>query len=401
MSATDPLDLVVHPFQTSGPDQLAGRVVALQAGREVARVLFRIPASQGPFATITPRTAALTFLLPAMRLRVPLRVDGAMDPLTIAQLQAWQEITAAWSGSRLTPVPIEATGWGHANRRVDGPLSVLMAFSGGVDSCHSFWRHRRAARGPAVVHAGLMVHGFDVPLNRQAEFDGAMARTRTILESHGAQAWQVATDIRRLERTFGFDWEEEAHGVFLAACLSTHERDIDALMIASTYPARSLRMPWGSNPVTDPLLGGPHPLLHDGTAFSKWEKVAAFAHDPVLQRHIRVCWEGDRLDRNCGRCFKCLTTFVSFQLAGVEDPSAFPADVSRSRLRTLRVANRQNRELVQAMMREARVQGRVTLAADLAVALRRSARTPAWWMRAARAGRRSWAAVRRSWRTNG
>jgi hypothetical protein len=376
-----PLDLTIVPFRPHGPDELEGQVLAAQAGQQVATVFFRIPSGQSAEAAISARTAVLTFLLPAMRCGVPVRLDGALDPWSLVNLQAWQEVMAAWRPRRLRPVPIQADRAAALSSTAPARLDAIMAFSGGVDSCHTLWRHREAARGPCCMRAGLMVHGLDIALDRESEFAGAFQRSRTILEAHGARACYVRTNIRELERTFDLDWQHEAHGLFLTACLSTHESRHDVVVIASTYVADQLRLPWGSNPVSDPLMSGPRPLIHDGTAFNKWQKVADFAGDPTMQAHVRVCWEGEQLDRNCGRCFKCLATFAAFQLAGIDAPAAFPSDTCRAQMRTLRLASPQNHELVASMYREACARGLTRLAGDLRFVLRRDASRPAWWTR--------------------
>lgn len=335
----------------------------------------------------TPAPAARPFLLaalvPAMRVGVPLRVPLPVDAVTLANLMEWQDAMASWRPQALRPVPIrcDVDGAPAAPARA----AAITAFSGGVDS--TFTVVRNVTGGDATpgrvgpLSAGLLVHGFEIGLARDVEFAGAWERARACLAAFDLTAHQMRTDVRGLESVFGCDWEKETHGIWLAAALACYEARFARLVIPSTYPYPWLRFPWGSNPVTDPLLASATtPVWHDGSAYSKLGKVRAIASHDVVRHTVRVCWEGGRLDRNCGRCFKCVATQVCFWLAGVDAPPAFDPpcdldDVARLPLRTP-----QNRWLVEQCRDEAERQGRHALAGALARALAPAvaAATPGW-----------------------
>ena len=99
-------------------------------------------------------------------------------------------------------------------------------------------------------------------------------------------------------------------------------------------------MPWASTPQTDPLLGSTaRPLWHDGAAFDKLDKVRAIAGVPSVVADLRVCWQGEDLDRNCGRCFKCVVTQACFWLSGVDDPACFDVRASVDDLAAVRLSD--------------------------------------------------------------
>jgi hypothetical protein len=100
-------------------------------------------------------------------------------------------------------------------------------------------------------------------------------------------------------------------------------------------------------------------------------KVQAIAAEPMVQRHLRVCWQQVAMDGNCGRCFKCLATQVCFQLSGVERPEAFPQPCSSSRMARMKIKNNQNDLLIRSLRQEARRQGRGQMARALSRALLR------------------------------
>ncbi len=290
------------------------------------------------------RPFLLAFLLPAMRLGDPLVVDGPVGPGTIDNLMEWQEAMASWHPGQLTVVPIRAEddGTTPAAPRPPGERRALMAFSGGLDSCFTAVRNApRAAQLPgATSHrqtaatAGLMVHGFDIAVHESQAFRSAYDRSAAILRALGMAPLWLRTDVRTLEQRFDLSWETAGHGIWLVAALACLEGAFDQLLVPSTFTYGQQLLPWGSNPLTDPLLGSAATAVwHDGAAHDRLAKARAVAgSEPVLQG-LRVCWEGDEHDRNCGRCYKCLTTQACFWLAGVDDPPCFhrpgtPADLA-------------------------------------------------------------------------
>jgi hypothetical protein len=185
----------------------------------------------------------------------------------------------------------------------------------------------------------------------------------------------LRTNLRGLEPLFGCDWEYEAHGIWLAAALSVFDPFFERLLIPSSYPYDILKLPWASNPVIDGWLGSAAtPLWHDGAAWIKPVKIRTMAQHAAIQREVRVCWQGQQLDRNCGRCFKCVATQVGYWLSGVPRPEAFPdacelSDVARTALK-----NDQNRHLFRVLHTEASRQNAANLTEALASALRRNTR---------------------------
>jgi len=92
---------------------------------------------------------------------------------------------------------------------------------------------------------------------------------------------------------------------------------------AGLFPAtasyRHLVLPLDSTPLSDPMLGSSRfEIVHDGAAYNRLEKVRHLAKWDEAVDSLRVCLEDPRHDRNCGRCRKCLLTFLAFRVLGVE-----------------------------------------------------------------------------------
>lgn len=298
---------------------------------EPVRVTFT-HAADADLAVDAIRPFLLAFLLPAMRIGDPLVVDGELDEGTLQGLLEWQGAMARWHPGQLTVVPIRAEV-----RRIDPQPTVgsraLLAFSGGLDSAFSAVRHRPGAPDPgpdrtarrASVATGLMVHGFDIPLDQPNTFRSAYDGSARMLSSLGITSRWLRTDVRALEPAFGISWETQAHGIWLVAALACLEPGHDLAIVPSSFPYDLQQLPWGSNPMTDHLLGSTSvPVWHDGSGTDRPTKAQTIARFAGVAAGVRVCWQGEHLDRNCGHCSKCLATQASFWAVGVEAPASFP-----------------------------------------------------------------------------
>jgi hypothetical protein len=320
-------------------------------------------------APLLVRPFLLAALVPAMRRGHALRLPAPVDRTTLDNLMEWQEAMASWRPDRLRRVAIRCDVAPAAPATGTGALTV---FSGGVDSTFTLVRHT-AVHGryrTMRLDAGVMVHGFDIALARTAEFASAWERSQEMLGAFGVRPLRVRTNLRELEGPFGCDWGYEAHGIWLAAVLACFEPAFAVTVIPSTYRYPWLKLPWGSNPLTDPLLGSATvPCWHDGAAHSKLDKVRVIAAHEVVRRHLRVCWQGDQLDRNCGRCFKCVATQACFRLATPHPVPAFADPCTLDDVARLPLQDSQNMRLVRSMHDAARAQGDDALAQALERAL--------------------------------
>jgi hypothetical protein len=324
------------------------------------------------------RPFLLAFLVPAMHAGVPLELELPVDAVTLNNLMEWQEAMASWFPQKLKVVPIHAPL--DAPSQYQNRPGALTAFSGGVDSNFTAHRHSRVSNSPmppmfrtAQLQAGLMIHGFDIPLDQPPVFESAFAHSRAMLEAYGLKAYRMTTNLRSLEKVPGCDWEKSTHGSWLAATLSCYEPWFGQILIPSTYPYPVLRYPWASNPATDPLFSSATTACwHDGTANTKLTKVQAIAGVPAVQEHLRVCWEGEQHDRNCGKCFKCIATQICFQLSGVDHPAAFPVPCTVEEVAVLPVKTPQNEWLLRSICNEAQHQGKLPIARALTHALARA-----------------------------
>jgi hypothetical protein len=141
--------------------------------------------------------------------------------------------------------------------------------------------------------------GFDIPVNDRNGYRAAVERLRPVMDETAIPLIEVTTNVRTHLR----DWELE-HGAALASVLSLFAGRFGAGLIPSTAPYQCL-FPWGSNPITDPMLGGAFAILHDSAGMLRFEKLKALTCWPAALQRLRVCWNSRDPARNCGRCAKC------------------------------------------------------------------------------------------------
>jgi hypothetical protein len=164
------------------------------------------------------------------------------------------------------------------------------------------------------------MHGFDIPLVDTVTFDNARVRAEKMVQGSGVELITVRTNIRELHEKW-----YDAFGLGLASCFALLAPEFGIGLIGSSDTYDTIDFLAGSNPVTDHLLStGDMEVRHDGAGYSRTEKVAYLATWEQGMPLLRVCWEGQVQDGNCGRCEKCIRTRLNFQIAGIDSPACLP-----------------------------------------------------------------------------
>jgi hypothetical protein len=284
------------------------------------RLWFRLPADQRQNITPAADPFVLATAFHAMGAGADLEVHGTVSPSLLAGLEENQVVWCRWRPDRYRRFGVKAEVEREEPR--DASRRTVMTFSGGLDSCCTAWRHTRGdpGRRKRRLDAAVMAHGFDIPLDQDDVYARALAGAKAILDTVGVPLIPVASNVRVLKD----DWED-MHGAALAACLHLLAAGYSTGLIASTHAYEALRIPWGSNPITDPMLGSASfSIVHDGCELTRAAKAAEIGEWDAALRHLRVCWEGEHLDRNCGFCMRCVTTALYFAAAGRPVPPGIP-----------------------------------------------------------------------------
>jgi len=146
-------------------------------GKSSLRLWYRIPAELKDWVTDGADPFVLGFLFPAMQNGRPVCVRGCVSPSLLRSLEEFMAVWQAWRPDRYRQVEIIPD---QEEEAVEGPGNgeAVMPFSGGVDSCYTAWRHRKALAGRRSTNltAGVFIHGFDIPLRRSRSFDLSQRR---------------------------------------------------------------------------------------------------------------------------------------------------------------------------------------------------------------------------------
>jgi len=271
----------------------------------------------------------LATLLPAMQLRAAIRVHGSVSHELLANLTELQYVWNKWLPERYFIIDIQVDRIRARDVQVEGAIA---AFSGGVDAQFTAYRHATGRAGYATrdIKAGVFVHGFDIPLDDTEGFDSAVEIATKVLSDINVDLLPVKTNVRAL---WSIDWEEY-HAAAIASVLCGLKRYAGIGLIGSGDSYDVLLTPWGSHPITDPLLsGGNFRIIHDGAGFCRSEKLIILSSWSIGIRNLRVCWAGNRHDRNCGHCEKCVRTRLNLLLAGVDNPACFDTPIESSLFR--------------------------------------------------------------------
>ena len=284
-----------------------------------------------------PEAFASAFLLPALHRGAPLEVAGPLDPAWLANVEQLMWIWQDWweypvllprapgapepapAGRRVNgedalagrgptaPAPSAAPGSGPAVRP-----GVALFFSGGVDSFYSLLR---CGAGPDRLVA---VQGFDVALGDEPRMTALEGSLREVARARGLKAVVAHTNIRDHHLMRKAPWGR-THGGGMAAVGHALGDGVTEALISSSV-ALNRRHKWGSHWATDPLFGSGRLALRElGMEVKRLDKLRTLTDEPLVRRHLRVCWENRSAAGNCSHCGKCVMTRLVLHDCGVLD----------------------------------------------------------------------------------
>ena len=276
-------------------------------------------------------------LLHVMGIGLPLHVHGPVSRTAMYNLESVQAFWRLWRPTRYKHIDIIPDQIVDLERRKTGRRAIA-AFSGGVDSTFTVLRHGTHPAGTEAYNldTALMVHGFDINLANRDAFDLANKRATPFLNKMGVTLRIIRTNIKEL----GLQNWEDSHAGQLASCLHQFSDEFEFGLIASSGSYLDAELPYGSNPVLDHLYSGDEfGIIYDAAGYPKPEKIAAIAGDLVATAGLRVCWQGRDQWRNCGRCGKCIRTWLVLMMSGVPEPSCFDGTFDATAIEAMRIQN--------------------------------------------------------------
>ena len=333
----------------------------LGSGRRTPEPLwFRFPASADPSGDCEPFVVAL--LLLAMQNGEDIEVRGSLSRTFLEGLDRYQRVFQCWFPERFKLIEIRPESF-----RDDAPSGATgkgAAFSGGVDSFHTFLALRKQ-----LTHTIFMA-GFDMPINLTWSIGELTRSFATMMKDSGIEFIAGSTNVRTFVNAV--DWTN-AHGPALLATALFFKHRLSDFYIPSSYTDGNYPN-WGSHPDLDPLLSSESMrFVHHGSDLNRVQKLEQIAHEPMTYDRLRVCWIQDIGLKNCGVCEKCIRTQVALDIVGaLAKYTTFESGtLDHSRIRNLRHRTHQSRMFARVLMREAIRRGKWRVWSSLGFSLLR------------------------------
>jgi hypothetical protein len=275
---------------------------------------------------------AACFPLAAVHGETRVRIEGQPCPMLMEGLRTVHAWWTSWGGMPFASPEIEVS---PGARRIvaAGPRRATAFLSGGVDGLHMLMRNRQLYQpdDPAYIRDALFIHGFDI--GKRAR-DPENERYRMVLRRLEPVAAETAiriipcrTNLRHLPSQPDF-WEHRHSGPALIAVGHAALHGPAFLLLGGSYPV-SQPVPCGSHPAVDGLLSSQRvTVVHEGSRFSRLEKVRELATWPTAIGALRVCSANAGIEANCGRCEKCLRTRLELLAAGIYETAAFGSSLT-------------------------------------------------------------------------
>jgi len=283
---------------------------------------YRIPGKFSAKVTDSCDPFVVAHIFRLMEQGVDCVVHGQVSPSLLKNMAEFQAAWSCWRREKYKQIDI------IADEEVETPVAeepelAVTAFTGGADSCYTVLSHRNGLcprRWRRNIDAGLLIHGFDIPLDQADAFDRATQKATDTLSSIGVKLITMSTNLMALNP----EWED-THIAGLASCLMLLERHYGEGLIASGLDYATLLIPWGSSPMTDYLCSSKNfKIVHDGAGVTRIQKFKQIANWEEGFSNLRVCYSAKNRDENCGVCSKCVFTIMALSIHGLGVPPTFP-----------------------------------------------------------------------------
>lgn len=297
MARSRPAPLTIGPVRTLGP-RVSAEVDDIEVWFE----------SHDRTLAPAPEAFASAFLIPALLEGARITVADPLDPMWLDHATEIGGLLGSWW--RTAPPQLEAPRALAGAPPAAATPSTALFFSAGVDSFHELLRG-----GHDVDHLVTLL-GFDFPLDDGVRAAAVDASVRAVAAACGARTTTVATNVRTHPRIAGIRWER-AYGGVLGGVAQLLAPASPRVVIAASAPS-DRETPWGSHWQLDPLWSSSAALVvHGGRGLRRVDKLRAIAAEPIVQDHLRVCWQNRAPTGNCSTCAKCVLARLVLADCGV------------------------------------------------------------------------------------
>lgn len=326
-----------RPYRTRDEE---GNIRVVAEVDSASSLWFSIPPEHGELLSARADHVAVALILPAMRYGRDLRVGGVVTDSLLHRLNHDVQALVCDIHSGYQRISVTAEEVAPAT---PAPSGVATGFSGGVDSFATVAEYARAAAVPESLRITHLLNN-----NVGAHGDGGRALWRRryegllpVAKELGLPFLRIDSNIEEHYPQMGF---QETVAFRNAAVMHLLAGGIGRSFHASEGTFRNLRMP---PPHGDISLAGAiiFPLLSTAgltlestsSGSSRIDRTLALVGNPYA-RHLDVCIDAspDRI-RNCSRCWKCMRTMLTLEIAGSLDefvPTVFDREPYERRRHT-------------------------------------------------------------------
>ena len=217
-------------------------------------------------------------------------------------------------------------------------LESICAFSGGVDSCFTALRHsNKGIKNNRNITAGLIIHGFEIPLEQEENFQISVKRAKFLLNGLDIEVIPMKTNISEFSNNWMYDYMGG-----LASCLALFGNKFSTGLVGGSRintTSTTIAFPWGSNAISDQLLSSnAFHIVNDGGFFTRTQKIDSLAkYWPESGNYLQVCWSRNDKVGNCGKCPKCIVNILNYKANLHKPPRCFPGKVRDEQILNMRV----------------------------------------------------------------
>lgn len=246
------------------------------------------------------------------------------------------------------------------------PPANCAAFSGGVDSFHTLWKHipQNDPDPASQLTHGLFVRGLDI--QDPANFTVCYNAYRKLFNNLNLELLTVSTNAREWYAGLEWSWMYPSPLTSNALLMGrTFDRFyLPSNSILTDPPPWDLHADFGRYFSTDTMR-----VIDDQPYTPKGQKLLEISQWDATYDHLRVCWKRVNGLQNCGKCTKCLNTMTGLEIAGALDRyTTFPHPLTGSQIRSMNIPEYSSFVYL-SVIASARQRGREDIARNLEIAM--------------------------------
>jgi len=311
-------------------------------GGEERQLWYSVDQQYGDMISSRADAAVVTMLQPAMLAGEDIHVEGELSETLAYHLQQMQPqgiLAAVYP--RLSVVYVSPEGGTISTAALGQGVST--GFSGGIDSYCLLADHLRddAPAGHRLTH--LTYHNVGSHGSNPSLFYSRYNQLAPVADKLGLPFIDVDSNGAEFHKR-GF-WFGESHTPRNAAVALVLQNGVSRHFYASAYSYKSIvrgaHVIAHVDPMLLPVLSGSVRLVASGSEYTRVEKTLRVAKIEESYSTLDVCVD-EASPENCSRCWKCVRTICTLEVAGLLDryASVFDLDAMTSRERWIKVATR-------------------------------------------------------------